>query len=99
MSKVYVAFPKHLVALNKLPGYFWHRKENKLYSIKVTGTLRPMKASKFFTPYPWGAAAARHGELCYRVSKNGRRLTLFVSDLIALHKEKPTKTTVVPYGE
>ena len=40
-----VTLPKDFVA-TRYPGYFWNVKEKKLYSIKVTGELRPMKFQK-----------------------------------------------------
>lgn len=45
-----VTLPKDFVA-TKAPGYFWNVKEKKLYSIKVTGELRPLafhKGGTFF---------------------------------------------------
>ena len=40
-----VTLPKDFVA-TRHPGYFWNVVEKKLYSIKVTGELRPMKFQK-----------------------------------------------------
>lgn len=40
-----VTLPKDFVA-TRYPGYFWNVVEKKLYSIKVTGELRPMKFQK-----------------------------------------------------
>ena len=36
-----VTLPKDFVAI-KFPGYFWNIKEQRLYSMKVTGVLRPL---------------------------------------------------------
>ena len=36
-----VTLPKDFVAI-RYPGYFWNLKEQKLYSMKVTGVLRPL---------------------------------------------------------
>jgi len=36
-----VVLPGDFVA-TRYPGYFWNLKERKLYTIKVTGELRPM---------------------------------------------------------
>jgi hypothetical protein len=40
-----VTLPKDFVA-TRYPGYFWHVVERKLYTIKVTGELRPMAFNK-----------------------------------------------------
>jgi hypothetical protein len=37
------AFPPEFVPI-KYPGYFWNVKTKKLYSIKGTGVLKPLKA-------------------------------------------------------
>jgi len=66
-----VVLPKNFV-MTKYPGYFWNVKERKLYSIKVTGELRPMK---FHKGGNFGWVRVEPG---YQVSVNGqkRRLTL-----------------------
>ena len=40
-----VTLPKDFVA-TRFPGYFWNVVEKKLYSLKVTGELRPMTFHK-----------------------------------------------------
>lgn len=40
-----VTLPKDFVA-TRYPGYFWNVVEKKLYSIKVSGELRPIKFHK-----------------------------------------------------
>lgn len=40
-----VTLPKDFVA-TRYSGYFWNVKERKLYTIKVTGELRPMTFNK-----------------------------------------------------
>ena len=40
-----VTLPVDFVA-TRYPGYFWNVKEKKLYSIKVTGELKPMTFHK-----------------------------------------------------
>lgn len=61
-----VTLPKDFVA-TRYPGYFWNVKEKKLYSLKVTGELRPMTFFKGGTFY-----GVRH-EPGYKLSVNGRR--------------------------
>lgn len=40
-----VTLPKDFVA-TRYPGYFWNVVERKLYTLKVTGELRPMHSAK-----------------------------------------------------
>jgi hypothetical protein len=61
-----VTLPKEFVA-TRYPGYFWNVVEKKLYSIKVTGELRPMAFFKGGTWY-----GVRH-EPGYKLSVNGQR--------------------------
>lgn len=39
-----VKLPKEFVALPQ-PGYFWNLSDEKLYSCKITGMLKPLKPS------------------------------------------------------
>lgn len=61
-----VTLPVDFVA-TRYPGYFWNVTEKKLYSIKVTGELRPMKFDKGGTFY-----GVRY-EPGYKISVNGKR--------------------------
>ena len=63
-----ITFPDGFVA-TRFPGYFWNTTDEKLYTMKVTGVLRPMRIS---TPPP-----DQPDHASYRVSVNGvrRRLT------------------------
>lgn len=63
-----ITFPDGFVA-TRFPGYFWNTTDEKLYTMKVTGVLRPMRVC---TPPP-----GQNGIASYRVSVNGvrRRLT------------------------
>ena len=63
-----ITFPDGFVA-TRFPGYFWNTTDEKLYTMKVTGVLRPMRIS---TPPP-----DQPDRASYRVSVNGvrRRLT------------------------
>jgi hypothetical protein len=63
-----IKFPVGLTP-TKYPGYFWHVAEQKLYSIKVGGVLRPIKLS-----YP-----SKFNKLqtpAYQVSHKGNRVLL-----------------------
>jgi hypothetical protein len=45
-----VTLPKDFVA-TRYPGYFWNVEEKRLYSVKVTGELRPMTLQRGGTFY------------------------------------------------
>jgi len=61
-----INIPKSFVAL-KYPGYFWNTEENKLYSMKVQGILRPLRLNK------GGMYQGQVFEDAYRISVNGFR--------------------------
>lgn len=78
-----ITFPPEFTA-TKYPGYFWHTTEQKLYSIKIGGVLRPLylcKANKF-----------NHGMAGYKISVNGKKKYLWESTL----KKLKIKDSVVP---
>jgi hypothetical protein len=61
-----VILPKEFVA-TRYPGYFWNVTEKKLYSIKVTGELKPM------TFYKGGVFYGQRFDPGYKLSVNGQR--------------------------
>ncbi len=61
-----VTLPIDFVA-TRYPGYFWNVTEKKLYSLKVTGELKPMAFFKGGTFY-----GVRH-DPGYKISVNGVR--------------------------
>lgn len=61
-----VTLPKDFVA-TRYPGYFWNVKEKKLYTLKVTGELKPMT---FFKGGTWYGVSHEPG---YKISVNGQR--------------------------
>lgn len=67
-----VTLPKEFVA-TKFPGYFWHTVEQKLYTLKVTGVLRPLKKQP---PNRYN-----HYKDMYAVSHKGQRRGLLVEKL------------------
>ncbi len=74
-----VTLPKDFVA-TRYPGYFWNVKEKKLYSIKVTGELRPMTLQRGGS---WYGHVVEPG---YQISVRGqkRRFTMkYLSSLKA----------------
>ena len=40
-----ITFPPYFTAI-KFPGYFWNTVDKQLYTIKVTGILRPLKRNR-----------------------------------------------------
>lgn len=61
-----VTLPKDFVA-TRYPGYFWSVTERKLYSLKVTGELRPMTFDR------GGRFYGRDILPGYRISVNGKK--------------------------
>jgi hypothetical protein len=78
-----VTLPPEFVA-TKYPGYFWNYSTMKLYSLKVSGELRPLKhiTPNYFNNWHCGG---------YRVSVNGVRKNLFDD---YLHTIKPSDTQI-----
>ena len=76
-----VTLPREFVA-TKYPGYFWNINNNQLYSVKVTGMLKPLVKQP---PNPFN-----HFANGYRVSVNGNNRFLSMDYLAGL-KPRPTK--------
>lgn len=74
-----ITLPKEFVS-TKYPGYFWNIQEEKLYSVKVHGALKPMVMQK---PNFWN-----HGQANYQVSVGGKKRYLFLSDLKKLKPKR-----------
>ena len=72
-----VTLPKDFVA-TKYPGYFWNTVEKKLYTIKVTGELRPMTFQKGGN-FGWVRVAPG-----YKISVKGQKRTLTMEYLTTL---------------
>ena len=72
-----VTLPKDFVA-TRYPGYFWNVVEKKLYSIKVTGELRPMT---FHRGGNFGWVRVEPG---YQISVNGQKRTYTLKYLTSL---------------
>lgn len=85
-----ITLPKQFVA-TKYPGYFWNIEDEKLYSVKVTGALKPLATNR-----GWDWARNKSCEIGYGISVNGKKRQLFVSELKAL---KPKKQTFPIYTE
>tara|TARA_R110000772_G_scaffold10135_1_gene32619 strand:+ start:14 stop:268 length:255 start_codon:yes stop_codon:yes gene_type:complete len=69
-----VILPPHLVAV-RIPGYYWHTKKHKLYSIKIGGELKEIfpRRGNQWVRFPH-----------FRVSQKGRSRTLMLMDLVKL---------------
>jgi len=79
-----VTLPKDFVAIRH-PGYFWNLKEQKLYSMKVTGVLRPLAGP--YEPNPFNHWFGP----CYKISVNGRKRSVHMD---YLNKLKPANSTI-----
>jgi hypothetical protein len=80
-----VTLPKDFVA-TKYPGYFWNLKEEKLYSLKVTGILRPMAGP--YKPNPFNHWVTPG----YQISVEGHKRSLHVDYL----KKLKAVNSVIP---
>lgn len=80
-----VTLPPQFIA-TKYPGYFWNVEDRQLYSIKVSGTLKPLVRCypSYWTDYKEG----------YKVSVTGHRRFMSMDYLRALN---PTDS-VIPIG-
>lgn len=74
-----VVLPENFVA-TRYPGYFWNVAERKLYSIKVTGELRPL------TFHKGGVFKGVKVEPGYAVSVNGTKRKYTMQYLSSLKK-------------
>jgi hypothetical protein len=62
----------------RFPGYYWNVEEKHLYSIKVTGELKPLAKFAGYTRYGWNHGVIPPG---YPVSHEGRRRLLTQQEL------------------
>lgn len=69
------------IGLKKFPGYFWHRTEKRLYSLKVQGFLRPLALQD----NAWAKRNVAHIDgPYYYVSKRGRSMALTIPQILNL---------------
>lgn len=66
-----VVLPSGFVQLDHLPGYYWHVEQKKLYSVKISGVLTPLKLRKAFFGFVRGRRVEHPAG--YTVSQKGRR--------------------------
>lgn len=61
-----IKFPPEFTAI-RYPGYFWNTKDGRLYSIKISGELRPLTLSKanFFNKFTSGYKLSVKGKKRY----------------------------------
>jgi hypothetical protein len=76
-----VTLPKDFVA-TRYPGYFWNVVEKKLYSIKITGELRPMTLQRGGS---WYGHVIEPG---YQISVRGQKRRLTMKYLCSLKATK-----------
>jgi hypothetical protein len=83
-----IRIPDGFAAVKGFPGYFWHLSEEKLYSMKIDGILKPLKKQRGFNR-GWQPIPPH-----YAVSKNGRRKILtdwWIMDRLVHDGEIPVK--------
>lgn len=78
-----VTLPKDFVAI-KHPGYFWNLKEKKLYSMKVTGVLRPLAGPYTLNPF-------NHWSSGYQISVDGSKRYVYMD---YLNRLRPANSTI-----
>jgi len=79
-----IVFPKAFVKIHH-PGYFWNVDEHALYTMKVTGVLRPLKLTT-----QWDSRINRYatnGVQGYRLSVSGEKV--FSPKSMFMHLKKP----------
>ena len=76
-----ITLPPDFVS-TKYPGYFWNTKDERLYSVKVTGMLKPLHFNK---PTQWN-----HFQAGYQVSVGGMKRYLFLDYLKKLTPKNET---------
>lgn len=74
-----ITFPPEFVT-TKFPGYFWNTRNETLYTIKVTGELRPLQ---YRPGNRWN-----HFQAGYQVSVKGRRRVLKLDYLKTLQSQE-----------
>jgi hypothetical protein len=79
-----VTLPKDFVAI-RYPGYFWNLKENRLYSMKVTGVLKPLAGP--YKPNPFNHFNCP----MYQISVNGSKRNIGID---YLRKLKAVNSTI-----
>ncbi|WEM34430.1 hypothetical protein [Xanthomonas phage X1] len=73
--------PTELIAVPNYDGYFWHPGEEQLYSLKVTGTLKPMKyhgaryVPKLYRQIPASYSVSRAGKKSILTKETLRKIT------------------------
>lgn len=91
-----VTLPAPFIA-TEYPGYFFNSDDQKLYTMKITGVLRPLKFHKpnrWNHMYLWHRGAGTEGG--FQVSFEGRKKWLLIEDLRKLTEhdaEIPVKET------
>ena len=83
-----VTLPKDFV-MTRYPGYFWNVAEKKLYSIKVTGELKPLSFFRGGTFY------VRTFDPVYKISQQGVKRFLPLTYLVSLKAKSETDIEVI----
>ncbi len=83
-----VTLPSEFIA-TKFPGYFFNSKDEKLYSLKIDGILKPLR---YYTPNPFNHMHRTAGG--YYVSVRGSRKLYTIEklrELVASNSEIPVR--------
>lgn len=80
-----VTLPKEFTA-TRWPGYFWHLQEQRLYSLKVSGVLRPLAGP--YKPNPFNHLLGP----AYQISVNGEKRNANVDYL----KKLKSTNSIIP---
>lgn len=75
----HIGIDKSLIPIKYYPGYFWSIEDQQLYSIKVTGALKPLKMRRQLWSRESGKAVLQEKNVPhYTVSMKGKRQVLTV---------------------
>lgn len=78
-----ITFPTGFIATG-YSGYFYHPASKQLYSIKVSGELKPLKQGKCWNPRSMYSSSVKHGEPGFTISQKGHRRFVPLKKLEAL---------------
>lgn len=91
-----IQFPHSFVQLERYPGYYWNVEEKRLYSLKVSGVLTPMKLKRAYRG-PDGRGGFIDTEAGYQISVDGVRRKLTQRYLSTI--KVPQEVQIVPTKE
>ena len=97
MTEPFVTFKPEFIA-TKYPGYFFNIQDKQLYSMKISGVLKPLKFRKpnqWNNMYRWQVTLKNGDKIMtgggYQVSVRGRTKYMLIEELMDI---EPTKSVV-----